>query len=205
VGNVDDAEEEGEGWGTLISPSDAAPARPGDLVANAGMWGAPEPIVGADLPTPLADEEPGGVVPPNPLWAMKDHRRGQWHLLGGRPEPVREAVGSGDGVLYVIDDGHHHAVLGRPVGASPSGCQYALVARVDRERATELIEGRAQPSEALDGAQDLTLCGIAAVADVLSANVFDVARYEDATEVPPPYRPGSPFVAFDDDLEITVY
>lgn len=192
-------------WGEAVEQSPASPLEPGDIATAPAPLGIPEPVVGRDESTPLEDDEPEGTVPPCPLWAMKDRRHIQWHLLPAheRHERVRDCVGTGDEAVYVIDDGSRHVMLGRRVGAHRGECDYCLVARVPRERYQELKDRTVAPSAAFDGAREITLCGVAQAEDIISSNVFDVAHYADAGQIPPEYLPGAPFIELDRAMEIT--
>jgi hypothetical protein len=53
-------------------------------------------------------------------------------------ERIRECLEADDYTLYCIDDGRHHAMIARRVGASPSGCEYTLLGRISRHRYEEL-------------------------------------------------------------------
>jgi hypothetical protein len=194
-------------WGEVVTPASPRRPGPGDIIATSGIRGAPEPLVGDDASTPLEEDEPEGVIPPSPLWAMKEKRHIQWHLLPAheRHDRIRECIGSGDEALYVIDDGRHHAMVGRRVGDAGGGCEYCLVGRVLRERADDLRLQRVPAADAFGGAEQLTLCGVAVEEEVTSSNVFDVARYENLEDVPSEYLPGSPFLHFTEALEITAY
>jgi hypothetical protein len=202
-----DGSQEGEpnGWGEAVTPTPSSPARPGDIVLEPGVARLPEPLVGRDESTPL-DEEPEGVVPPCPLWAMKDRRHIQWHLLPAhdRHERVRDCVGSGDEAIYVIDDGRHHVMLGRRVGARDGECEYCLIGRAPRQRYEDLRRHTVRPPDAFADAAEIALCGVVVAESALSSNVFDVTRFDDAADIPLRYRPGAPFIAFEEDLEITV-
>jgi len=204
-GGGEQREPSSEGWGEEITPSPSNRPTPGDIIRGSGPRAMAEPLVGKDESTPLDEDEPEGIVPSSPLWAMKIQRHTQWHLLPSheRHERFRDAIGSGDETIYVIDDGAHHVMLGRRVGERASGCEYSLVGRVPRERYEELKNGTVSPVDAFEGASGIALCGVAKEEGTLSSNVFDVARYESAGDVPPEYRSGSPFLEFSKDLEIT--
>ncbi len=126
VDRVDpDRGDEGDGgthWGEAVTTATTTP-RPGDLAVSPGVGILRGPLVGSDESTPLEEDEPEGIVPPSPLWAMKDRRHIQWHLLPSheRHERVRDCVGAGDRAIYVVDDGRHHVMLGRRVGARRGG------------------------------------------------------------------------------------
>lgn len=204
---VDEPGDEDAGvWGDAVTPTAGNPARPGDIVVDPGVARLPAPIVGKDESTPLEEDEPEGVVPPCPLWAMKERRHVQWHLLPShkRHERVRDGLGAGDEAVYVIDDGDRHVMLGRRVGAHADECEYCLIGRTTRQRYEDLRAGTVPLADAFADATELTLCGVAVAESVLSSNVFDVSRFESPADIPVEYWPGAPFLAFDEDLEITV-
>jgi hypothetical protein len=187
-------------WGESVEGTSDHQAEPGDIVV-----GAPEPIVGGDVSTPLEDNESEGPVPPGPLWAMKERRHIQWHLLPMRErhEQLRDCLGYGDDVIYVIDDGRNHAMVSRRVGAVQAECEYCLLGRVQRDVADQLHSGALPTSRAFDHATEIALCGIAIEENILSSNVFDVSLYEGISDVPSEYRPGAPFLELTEALEIT--
>jgi hypothetical protein len=208
-----------ERFGQAVPGGPDATPHPGDLVVTPGhtppevvakdmvfeMAEVPEPLVGEDSDTPLADDEPEGVIPSNPLWAMKNRRHGQWHLFHhGHPERLRAVVGSGADAVYAMDDGRDHVMLGRPVGSSPSGCQYCLVGRVPRGVFDSLQSRQTRPQDAFAQAEEIALCGVIAIEEVKSGETFDVASYETAADIPREYLPGSDPIAFPSDIEIDV-
>jgi hypothetical protein len=193
-------------WGVAV-PASSGHAEPGDIITESGLAIAPEPLVGQDVSTPLEEEEPEHTIPPGPLWAMKERRHIQWHLLPAheRHERIRECLEADDYTLYCIDDGPHHAMIGRRVGDSPSGCEYTLLGRITRQRYEELRDEVVLLVDCFDTATEMGLCGVAVEENILSSNVFDVATYESIDDVPEDYRPGSPFHHFPQDLEIIAY
>ena len=196
--------DESHEWGEAVTPSER-PA-PGDVIRGSGALAERTPFVGPDDSTPLEEDEPEGTVPPSPLWAMKLRRHVQWHLLPSRErhQRIRERVGDGDDAIYVIDDGAHHVMVGRRVGEKPDEVEYCLIGRQPREVFDGLRRRSVAPGTAFDGANELTLCGVAVEEGILSSNVFDVDRYDDASDIPTEYRPGSPFISFSEDLDIAV-
>ena len=123
-----------EGGGIFQSRAD------GQLHFTPESVGSTDPIAAPTAATPLEADEPEGVVPPSPLWAMKDRRHEQW-LFFGHADRLRLVVGTGDAAVYVIDDGKHHCMIGRRVGASLDGVVYSLVARVARGTSDALVSG----------------------------------------------------------------
>ena len=193
-------------WGEAVPASSGQP-KPGDIITESGLAAAPEPLVGHDVSIPLEEDEPEHTIPAGPLWAMKERRHTQWHLLPAREqhERIRECLEADDYTLYCIDDGRHHAMIGRRVGVSPTGPEYSLIGRISRERYEELRDEVVPVRNCFDTATELRLCGVAVEEALRSSNVFDVAIYESIEEVPEDFRPGSPFHHFRQDLEITAY
>ena len=89
------------------------------------------PVTAPEDPTPLSEDEPEGTVPASPLWAMKERAHEEPIHLFGHPARIRARAGEGDAAVYAIDDGPHHCMIGRRVGATGDGCVYSLIARVD--------------------------------------------------------------------------
>ncbi len=193
-------------WGEAVPASSGQP-KPGDIITESGLAAAPEPLVGHDVSTPLEEDEPEHTIPAGPLWAMKERRHTQWHLLPAHEqhERIRECLEADDYTLYCIDDGRHHAMIGRRVGVSPSGSEYSLIGRISRERYEELRDEIVPVRNCFDTAAELRLCGVVVEEAIRSSNLFDVAVYESIEEVPEDFRPGSPFRHFRQDLEITAY
>jgi hypothetical protein len=198
--------EKAHEWGEAVPIASGTP-KPGDIITESDLAIAPEPLVGHDVSTQLEEDEPEHTIPPGPLWAMKERRHIQWHLLPAheRHERIRECLDAGDYTLYWIDDGGHHAMIGRRVGVSPSGCEYSLIGRISRKRYEELRDEVVLLVNCFDTATEIRLCGIDVEEDIRSSNVFEVANYDSIDDVPGEYRPGSSFHQFGQDLEITAY
>jgi hypothetical protein len=196
--------EQAHEWGVAV-PASSGPPKPGDIITESGLSMSPGPLVGHDVSTPLEEDEPEHTIPPGPLWAMKERRHIQWHLLPAheRHDRIRECLDADDYTLYCIDDGGHHAMIGRCVGASPSDCQYTLLGRISRRRYEELRDEVVSLVNCFETATEMRLCGVAVEQDIRSSNVFDVAIYDGIDDVPEDYRPGSPFHHFSQELEIT--
>jgi hypothetical protein len=192
-------------WGQAV-PGGEAP-KSGDIIVDKNLGVAPEPLVGTGASSPLAEDESDSPIPPSPLWALKDRRHVQWHLLSSseRHERLRISIGEGDDLLYAIDDGRHHAMIGRRVGTSPSGVEYCLIGRVTTDDLNTLTNHDAALVDAFGMAHELMLCGVDQEDTIESSNVFDVARYESVEEIPTDYLPGASFHSFGGDLEITAY
>jgi hypothetical protein len=175
------------------------PNLPAQALGAPGWQDAGTPITAEG---PLAEGEPEGIIPPSPLWPMKMRRHFQWsHLLphGERAERVREKVGDGDDAVYVIDDGHHHRVIGRDVGATADGCHYSLIARITTAEHEALSAGRVTAADAMSAATGLSLFGVVVAGP--ESNVFLVGSYADVGAVPPEFLPPHGPIDFAEDLD----
>jgi len=191
---------ENDEFGTAFTPSSGEHPKPGDIIDDPALGVSPEPIVGRDASTPL-EEEPDHDIPDSTLWALKDHRHTHWHLLPSheRHERIRRSSGEGSSAVSVIDDGARHAMVGRLVATAPGGVDYILVGRISLEAA------QGDLSDSFSTAGELALVGVAVERDISSSNIFDVARYSSAAEIPESYLPGSPVLSLREPLEITAY
>lgn len=170
----------------------------GQLHFAPGTEGFTFPVTAPTDATPLEEDEPEGVIPPSPLWAMKERRREQWPHLFGHPDRIRVCIGADDAAVYAIDDGKHHCMLGRRVGATLDGCVYSLVTRVTRATFESLSSGSISGHDAFLAGADAGLSGTVDSQGV--ANVFDVDFYQHSEEIPAEYLPPSPFIEFAEDL-----
>jgi len=155
------------------------------------------PVSAPENVTPLSEDEPEGTIPASPLYALKERAHGGIHIFG-HPHRVRAAVGTGDATVYAIDDGPHHCMIGRRVGATSDGCIYSLIARITRDVWTTLEEG------SIDGRQAFAVSAEAGLSGTVDngglSNVFDVDYYDSPADIPDEYLPGAPFISFTKDL-----
>jgi hypothetical protein len=156
------------------------------------------PVTAPTDATPLEEDEPEGVIPPSPLWAMKDRRHEQWPHLFGHPDRIRACVGAGDAAVYAIDDGKRHCMIGRRVGGTADGCTYSLTARISKDTYESLASGTTDGKHAFLAGIDAGLSGIVEAPGV--SNVFDVDFYQRAEDIPAEYLPPAPFIDFAKDL-----
>ena len=201
----DNSAHEHSDWPSAVPAGEAKP-EPGDIVIDPLLGITPEPLVGDGLANALEHGDADSPIPENPLLAMKERRHTQWSEALGLAShaDLRLVIGEGDATVYAIDDGKHHAVIARVVGASPS-CGYALVGRISAKELESLVDGSLATSEAFGPARELGLVGLARVDSVAASNVFDVEVYDSIDEVPLDYRVGSPSLVLPGDLEITAY
>ena len=186
-----DPSSDDDGGGQFQSRTD------GQLHFEPATAAATFPVTAPENATPLEEDEPEGVIPSSPLWAMKERRHEQWFHFG-HPERVRACVGTGDAAVYVIDDGSHHCMLGRRVGATLDGCEYSLIARVGKDTYESLASGAIDGRHAFLAAHEAGLSGTVEAPGV--SNIFDVDFYQHPDEIPEEYLPPSPFIEFDRDL-----
>jgi hypothetical protein len=180
-----------EGGGVFQSRDD------GQLHFTPESIGSTNPISAPTDATPLEEDEPEGTVPPSPLWAMKDRRHEQW-VMFGHTDRIRQRLGDGPAAVYVIDDGKHHCMIGRRVGATLDGVVYSLVGRVDHATYQSLASGALSGAGAFAASHET---GLVATAEGMGvSNVFDVEHYQHPDEIPDEYLPPEPFLQFARDL-----
>jgi hypothetical protein len=207
AGNMqsDTPSEKTQGSGADAEPGVAQAWEPPSVEASfsPGFLGRGEPLAEPEESTPLEADEPEGTIPPCPLWAMKDRRHVQWSdLVGFPPTRIREAFAVGDDAVYVIEDGHHHVIVGRAVGTVADGCHYALVGRAALSTYEGLRDGRLSPAAAFKDVEDVVLCGIDIDAQDKASDIFVVDFYGDGSAVPADYLPGRPAIKFAEPLPI---
>ena len=169
----------------------------GQLHFEPGTAAGTFPVMAPEDATPLEEHEPEGTIPASPLWAMKERAHGGIHIFG-HPARIRARAGEGDAAVYAIDDGPHHCMLGRRVGATTDDCVYSLVARVDLDTWHSLEQGTIDGRRAFLAAHEAGLSGTVETNGV--SNVFDVDWYEQPSDIPEDYLPPAPFRTFAEDL-----
>jgi len=170
----------------------------GQLHFTPGTAGSTFPVTAPTEATPLEEDEPEGVIPASPLWAMKEKRHEQWLHLFGHPDRIRACLGTGDAAVYVIDDGKHHCMIGRRVGATSDGCVYSLVARITKDIYHSLSSGSIDGRQAFLAGTEAGLSGTVEVPGV--SNIFDVDFYQHPEDIPADYLPPGSFIEFARDL-----
>jgi hypothetical protein len=187
------------------APGTAQPWEPPSVTPRfePGFLGASEPLSAPEESTPFEADEPEGIIPPWPLWSMKDRRHVQWaDLVGFPPTRIREAFPVGDDAVYVIEDGHHHVILGRAVGTVLDGCHYALVGRAPLSLYEGFRDGTVSPAAAFNEAEDVALCGIDIDEANKASDLFVVDFYGHGSAVPAAYLPGRPAIKLTEPLPI---
>lgn len=180
-----------EGGGIFQSRAD------GQLHFTPESVGSTNPISAPVDATPLEEDEPEGIIPPSPLWAMKDKRHEQW-VMFGHADRLRKRFGTDDATVYVIDDGKHHCMIGRRVGATLDGCIYSLVARIDRVTYVSLEADAITAQDAFARSREPALVATAEGDGV--SNLFDVDNYRHPDDIPVQYLPPHAFIEFAHDL-----
>jgi hypothetical protein len=172
---------------------DAYPA--GSVSSVAVSMGSPTPVFVPKESTPLEEQDDDGVILRAALWAMKYLRHGRF--WGGAEATIRERYGSGDGTVYVLDDGRKHCVIAREVGSSPDGCAYFLVGRISIASYEDLVDDEALADDVFTDAREICLCVVYEAVDAVS-NVAVVESFDTVDAVPVDYLPPSPTIAFAD-------
>jgi hypothetical protein len=135
---------------------------------------------------------------------MKDRRHVQWsEIVGSPPERIREAFGRGNEIVYVIDDGHQHVMVGHEVGNVSDGSRYVLVGRTSKSVLEALRSGQLEPSRGFEEAHEVVLCGVDIDETDKASDIFVVKLYGSDSAVPAEYLPGHPLIAFPRPLPIT--
>jgi hypothetical protein len=142
--------------------------------------------------TPLQEDATDSSIPAFALWSMKYLRHG--HLFGRAQTEIRQSIGEGDHVIYVLDDGRNHCLVSRKVGTSPDGCTYCLVARIPIATYDALVAGATADSAFAEG-RSFSLCAVFEAQDGVS-NVAVSERYDAVDEVPAEYLPPNPPIWF---------
>jgi len=138
-----------------------------------------------------------GVIPPLVLVALKDRMHTRRFSAPDDPGHIDTVLGAGDSALCVVDDGPDHCMIGRPVGRSPDGCVYVLVARISLYGYEQVRDGEIPLDDAFADGRAISLVGIFEVEQRVE-NVLVIEHYRRADRVPDLYLPPSPFVEFDD-------
>lgn len=201
----ENTEASGADSGSGATPGEAQAWEPPSVTPrfSPDFLGGREPLPEPQESTPFDADEPEGTIPPAPLWAMKDRRHVQWSdLVGFPPTRIREACAVGDDAVYVIEDGHHHVIVGRVVGTVADGCHYALVGRIPLSTYEGFRNGQASPASAFNEAEDVALCGIDIDQQDKASDIFVVDFYGAGSAVPAAYLPGRPAIKFDEALPI---
>lgn len=137
------------------------------------------------------------AIPTTVLAAMKDrmHRR----RLSAPDEPgyVQASVSEGHSAVHVVDDGPEFCMIGRPVGRTPDGSVYVLVARISVYGYEQLRDGDMAVTDVWSDSTDISLITVYEV-DGFVENIALVRHYRDADDIPAAYRPPSPFIEFSD-------
>jgi hypothetical protein len=179
----------------FISETGAGPYPPDATYSSQGVrsLGSPTPVFVPKKSIPLEESGGEGVIPTAALWAMKYRSHG--HFLGRAEATIRERYGSGDGAVYILDDGRKHCLVSRMVGASPDGCTYCLVAQITMASYEQLVDQRSPVENIFDGARQACLCVVYEEVDAVS-NVAVVESFDAIDQVPVEYLPPSPAIVF---------
>jgi len=160
-----------------------------------GLRGSRTPIFVPKTSTPFETDESDGAMPSYALWSMKFLQRG--HLFRKAESEIRESYGSGDHVVYVMDDGRKHFLMSRLVGTSSDGCAYPIVGQITVEAYERLVDDHTLTDRIFGEAEHLCLCAVFEAREAVS-NVSVVRRFANIDEVPTEYLPPHPALKFID-------
>jgi hypothetical protein len=138
------------------------------------------------------------AIPVAVLAAMKDRMHARRFSSVGDPGYLHETLGDGDSALSIVDDGPETCMIGRPVGRTPDGSVYVLVARIPVYGYEQLRDGEIEVADIYVGAGDISLCAVYE-SDGMVGNIALVRHYSRADAIPLAYRPPNPFLEFSDE------
>ncbi len=75
------------------------------------------------------------------------------------PGYIQGTLGEGDAAVHVIDDGADYCMIGRPVGRTPDGSVYVLVARISVYGYEQLRDGDMAMADVWSDSSDISLGG----------------------------------------------
>jgi hypothetical protein len=146
---------------------------------------------------PVDELLPEGI-PPVVLAAIRDRMHSRRLTAVEEPGHLEERLGAADDAVYVIDDGVERCMIGRPVGLTPDGCVYVLVAGISIFGYEQLRDGDVPLSGAFSESRDISLSAVFEV-DGAVENIALVRRFRRAADVPVRYLPPSPFIEFSEE------
>jgi hypothetical protein len=147
--------------------------------------------------TPV-EELPLEGIPPVVLAAIRDRMHSRRLTSVEDPGHLEVRLGATDAAVYVIDDGVERCMIGRPVGRTPDGCVYVLVAGISIFGYEQLRDGDVRLSDAFSESRDISLSAVFEV-DGAVENIALVRRFRRAADVPVRYLPPSPFIEFSEE------
>jgi hypothetical protein len=144
------------------------------------------------------DEWRPDTIPVAVLAAMKDRMHARRFSSADDLGHLHETLGDGDAALHIVDDGPEICMIGRPVGSTPDGSVFILVARISLYRYEQLRDGEIEVADVYAGAGDISLCAVYE-AEGLVGNIALVRHYSRAEDIPLAYLPPHPFLEFSDE------
>ncbi len=165
-------------------------------VPDAGETDPSSPVGGPDDVDREDDGDDGGI-PALLLVAFQDRMHVRRFSDPDEPGHIRTVLGEAGNAVAFVDDGPDHCMIGRPVGWSPDGCVYFLVARISLYGYEQMRDGEIALADAFSDARDISLCGIFESEGTVQ-NVMVARHYRRAEKVPADYLPPSAFLEFED-------
>ncbi len=164
---------------------------------------AARPSSPSDRPMALDDDVSGSGGPPGSvaavvLVALKDRMHTRRPSGPDDPGYIQVTLGEGDAAVHVIDDGADYCMIGRPVGRTPDGSVYVLVARISVYGYEQLRDGDMAMADVWSDSSDISLVAVYEVDGVVE-NIALVRPFRHADDIPAAYRPPNPFLEFSDE------
>jgi hypothetical protein len=141
---------------------------------------------------------PPESIAPVVLVAMRDRMHTRRPSGPEDPGYIRVTLGEGDAAVHVVDDGADYCMIGRPVGRTPDGSVYVLVARISVYGYEQLRDGDMTVTDVWSDSSDISLVAVYEV-DGFVENIALVLHFRHADDIPAAYRPPSPFLEFSDE------
>ncbi len=119
-------------------------------------------------------------------------------LRPSRAHPGR-ASGAGDAAVYAIDDGRHHCMIGRRVGATTDGCRRTAWWPDHQGHLRSTGGGRHRRKAGVPGRLAMSASAAHGRRPGVS-NIFDVDYYQGPEDIPDRVPASGPFIEFPQDL-----
>ncbi|HEY5250775.1 MAG TPA: hypothetical protein VIJ09_03905 [Acidimicrobiales bacterium] len=140
---------------------------------------------------------PAGSIPSVVLAALRDRMHTRRLSAPEDPGYIQVSLGEEPAAVHVVDDGTENCMIGRPVGRTPDGSVYVLVARISAYGYEQLRDGDMAVTDIWSDSSDTSLMAVYEV-DGFVENIALVRHFRHPDDIPAAYRPPSPFIEFSD-------
>jgi hypothetical protein len=137
-------------------------------------------------------------IPSVVLAAMRDRMHNRRLSTPEDPGYIQVSLGEAQDAVHVVDDGTENCMIGRPVGRTPDGSVYVLVARISAYGYEQLRDGDMAVTDIWSDSSDTSLIAVYEV-DGFVENIALVRHFRHPDDIPAAYRPPSPFIEFSDE------